>query len=89
MHHRLNLEGNVTYMGEGESFGASETLGLDSLALWQWWWRCYDTYDTNKIWRLKYNMSYMSGLNIASKRALMWFGEAQWAPTQNLGKVEG
>ena len=33
IHHRSNLEGNLTYMGEEESFGASESLGLDSLAL--------------------------------------------------------
>ena len=58
MHHRSNLEENVTYMGEEESFGASETLGLDSLALWQQWWRCYDTYDTNQIWRL--NITYIT-----------------------------
>ena len=32
MHHRSNLGGNVTYIGKEESFGASETLGLDSLA---------------------------------------------------------
>ena len=35
MHHRSNFGRNVTYMGKEESFGASETLGLDSLALSQ------------------------------------------------------
>ena len=33
IHHSSNLEGNVTYMGEKDSFGDSETLGLDSLDL--------------------------------------------------------
>ena len=63
-------------------FGASETLGLDSLALRQQWWRCYENYETNNIWMLKPNISNMLGRNRSSKRALMWFGEAQWVPTQ-------
>ena len=67
-------------------FGASETLGLDSLALWQQWWRCYDTYDTNHIWRIKYDIYNMLVINRASKRSLMSFEEAQWAPNRIWGR---
>ena len=67
-------------------FGASETLGLYSLALWQQWWRFYDTYDINEIWRFKYDIYEILGRNISSKRVLMWVGEAQWVPTQIGGK---
>ena len=35
---------------------------------------------------MKYEISNMSGRNIASKRALMRFGEAQWVPTQIGGR---
>ena len=55
-------------------FGASQTLGLDSLALWQQWWRCHDTYDINNIWRLEYNIYDISCQNIASNISLMEFG---------------
>ena len=59
-------------------FGASETLGLDSLALWQQWWRCYDTYDTNKIWKLKYDIYDMSGIKISPRGSLRYLGKLRW-----------
>ena len=82
MHHRFNLGRNVTYRERKSNFGASETLGLDSITLWQQWWRCYDTYGTNQIWIMKYEIYEMLGQNRASKRVLMWVGEAEWVPTQ-------
>ena len=85
MHHRSNFGINVTYMGK-EHFGASETLGIDSLALWQQWWRCYETYDKNQIWKMKYDIPEISGQNRESNRVLMWVGETQWVPTQIGGR---
>ena len=70
-------------------FVASGTLELDSLALWQQWGRCYETYDTNKIWMMTSEISDMSGQNRASNSALMWVGEAQWVPTQIGGRWKG
>ena len=82
---RILKEIQLTWEGKSH-FGANETLGLDSLSLWQQWWRCYNNYNTNKIWQLKYEILYMSSINIASNRALMWVGEAQWDPTQIWGR---
>ena len=56
-------------------FGVNETLGLDSLALWQQWWRWYENYDKNQIWRLKYDIYEISGINRSSKRSIMDFGK--------------
>ena len=40
MHHRLNLEGDVTYMGDEEPNGSFTDTWLDSPYI-------YDSYDTN------------------------------------------
>ena len=37
---------------------------------------------------ITYDISNMSGKNRASKRVLMWFGEAQWVPTQIGGRLK-
>ena len=83
---RLNCSGRVTPMEEKRHFGASETLGLDSLALWQQWWGCYETYGKNNILRMAYDIYNISGWNRVSNRALMWVGESQWVPTQIGGR---
>ena len=50
MHHRLNLEGNVTYMGEEESNGSF----LDT------WARFLNIYDTNDQDVVKFMTYYRS-----------------------------
>ena len=47
MHNRLNLEGNVTYMGEEESNGSF----LDT---WDRFPNIYDIYDTNDEYAMKF-----------------------------------
>ena len=45
MHHRSNLEENVTYMGEEESNGSFLDTWLDSPYIYD----IYDSYDTHQI----------------------------------------
>ena len=84
--HRSNLGWSVTYMSKeepnGEFHGHLARFPLHLWHLWHQWWRLYDIYDTSQIWRLTYDISNISGRNIASIRALMWFGESKWVPTQ-------
>ena len=88
--HRLNLGWIVTYMGRGrtkwELYGHLAKFPLHLWHLWHQWWRFYDSYDTSQIWRLTSDIYDMLGRNISSKRALMWVGEAQWAPTRIWGR---
>ena len=86
MLHRSNLGWSVTYMSKeepnGEFHGHLARFSLHLWHLWHQWWRFYNSYDTSHIWRMKSNISDISGLNRASNLYFMWFGEAQWVPTQ-------
>ena len=85
--HMLDLGWSATYMSKeepnGEFHGHLTRFPLHLWHLWHQWWRFYDSYDTSQKLRLTSDIYDMSGRNIPSNRALMWFGESQWVPTQS------
>ena len=76
----------VTYMSKeepnGEFHGHLSRFPLHLCHLWHQWWRFYDSYDTSPIWRLNSEIFDISSQSRVSNRALMWFGESKWVPTQ-------
>ena len=88
--HRFNFGWSVTYVSKEEPnvefYGHLARFSLHLWHLWHQWWRFYDSYEKSKILRLTSDIYDISSRNRAYNISHMWFGEAQWVPTQIGGR---